>query len=71
MRATFKNSARTLYSAFRSSQKGSYGGIISLTGGPEIISHSPELFFSKFGKKMTMRPMKGTRPRAKTAEADN
>ncbi|MDG1141640.1 MAG: chorismate-binding protein, partial [Hellea sp.] len=46
-------------------------GIISLTGGPEIISHSPELFFSKFGKKMTMRPMKGTRPRAETAEADN
>ena len=71
MRATFKRSARTLYSAFRSRQKGSYGGIISLTGGPEIISHSPELFFSKFGKKMTMRPMKGTRPRAKTAEADN
>ena len=71
MRATFKKSARTLYSAFRSRQKGSYGGIISLTGGPEIISHSPELFFSKFGKKMTMRPMKGTRPRAKTAEADN
>ena len=71
MRATFKKSARTLYSAFRSRQKGSYGGIISLTGGPEIISHSPELFFSKFGKKITMRPMKGTRPRAKTAEADN
>ena len=71
MRATFKRSARTLYSAFRSRQKGSYGGIISLTGGPEIISHSPELFFSKFGKKMTMRPMKGTRPRAETAEADN
>ena len=71
MRTTFKKSARTLYSAFRSRQKGSYGGIISLTGGPEIISHSPELFFSKFGKKMTMRPMKGTRPRAKTAEADN
>ena len=71
MRAKFKRSARTLYSAFRSRQKGSYGGIISLTGGPEIISHSPELFFSKFGKKMTMRPMKGTRPRAKTAEADN
>jgi para-aminobenzoate synthetase/4-amino-4-deoxychorismate lyase len=71
MKAKFKRSARTLYSAFRSRQKGSYGGIISLTGGPEIISHSPELFFSKFGKKMTMRPMKGTRPRAKTAEADN
>lgn len=71
MRATFKRSARTLYSVFRSRQKGSYGGIISLSGGPEIISHSPELFFSKFGKKMTMRPMKGTRPRAKTAEADN
>ena len=47
MRATFKKSARILYSAFRSRQKGSYGGIISLTGGPEIISHSPELFFSK------------------------
>ena len=71
MKAEYKNSARTLYAKFRSSQKGRYGGIVSLGNSPEIISHSPELFFSKHGKNIKMRPMKGTRPRAKNTEADN
>lgn len=60
-----------LYAACRNRQRGRYGGIVSLGSGPEIISLSPELFFRKEKLNMSMRPMKGTRPRACTIEADN
>ena len=63
--------ADKLYAAFRHRQKGRYGGVVSLGSGPEIISLSPELFFRKEKREMSMRPMKGTRPRAETQEADN
>ena len=66
-----RETAKTLYAAFRHRQKGRYGGIISLGSGPDIISLSPELFFRKDSLDMTMRPMKGTRPRADTLDADN
>lgn len=66
-----RHRAETLYAAFRHRQKGRYGGIVSLGSGPEIISLSPELFFRKEGLNMSMRPMKGTRPRADTIEADD
>lgn len=39
-------------------------------GDHEIISLSPELFFSLDGDKLTSRPMKGTRPRGLSARAD-
>jgi len=71
MIGAYDGAAETLYAAFRNRQKGRYGGIISLGSGPEIISLSPELFFRKEGRNMSMRPMKGTRPRADTVEADN
>ncbi len=64
MHAAYDGPAKTLYAAFRHRQKGRYGGIVSLRNGPEIISLSPELFFRKEGHEMSMRPMKGTRPRA-------
>ncbi len=64
MHGIYDGPAQTLYAAFRHRQKGRYGGIISLGEGPEIISLSPELFFRKEGREMSMRPMKGTRPRA-------
>ena len=70
MTGEYNGSAETLYAAFRHRQKGHYGGIISLGSGPEIISLSPELFFRKDERNMTMRPMKGTRPRAESQEAD-
>jgi len=61
--------AHELYAAFRRTQPGRYGGIISL-GDNQIISFSPELFFEKSGQKMRMRPMKGTRPRLADATSD-
>ena len=70
MTAEYDGGADRLYAGFRHRQKGRYGGIISLDSGPEIISLSPELFFRKEGRDMSMRPMKGTRPRAETLEAD-
>ena len=71
MTGDYTGKAEHLYAAFRHRQKGRYGGIISLGSGPEIISLSPELFFRKEDLNMSMRPMKGTRPRAGTIEADN
>ena len=70
MSGTYDGPTNTLYAAFRHRQKGRYGGIVSLGSGPEIISLSPELFFRKEDRGMSMRPMKGTRPRAATAEGD-
>jgi len=35
-----------------------------------ICSVSPELFFTRHGNQLTMRPMKGTMPRGRTAEED-
>lgn len=70
MTGTYQGGVETLYAAFRHRQKGRYGGIVSLGSGPEIISLSPELFFRKDGRKMSMRPMKGTRARAENIEAD-
>lgn len=64
MSAQYEGPAHTLYAAFRHRQKGRYGGIVSLEGTPDIISLSPELFFRKEGLDMSMRPMKGTRPRS-------
>lgn len=76
MHGTYDGTAANLYAAFRHRQKGRYGGIVSLgagskKSGPEIISLSPELFFRKVGRDMSMRPMKGTRPRAASLKADN
>lgn len=70
MSGSFTGPAHKLYAGFRHRQKGRYGGIISLGQGPDIISLSPELFFRKEGLEMSMRPMKGTRPRANDDEDD-
>ena len=70
MRAQYAGSAQALYAGFRHRQKGRHGGIISLGDGPEIISLSPELFYRKEDAHMSMRPMKGTRPRASEPQED-
>lgn len=70
MNGHYVGTADQLYAAFRHRQKGRYGGIVSLGSGPEIVSLSPELFFRKNGQQMSMRPMKGTRPRAALEKDD-
>jgi len=71
MHGDYDGTADRLYAAFRQRQKGRYGGIVSLGAGPDIISLSPELFFRKEDLAMSMRPMKGTRPRAAEAKDDD
>jgi para-aminobenzoate synthetase/4-amino-4-deoxychorismate lyase len=39
-------------------------------GGRVVLSFSPELFFTRQGQRLTVRPMKGTAPRAADPEAD-
>ena len=63
MRGETDASAAQIYSGFRQAQPGRYGALISL-GGADIISFSPELFFERKGSSISMRPMKGTRPRS-------
>ena len=71
MKAEYEGEAHELYAAFRNRQKGRYGGIAVLGNSPDIISLSPELFFRKEGSDMSMRPMKGTRPRSADSERDD
>lgn len=61
-RGPYAGSAHTLYAALRRQQPGHFGGVLRLFE-TDIISFSPELFFKKTGDRMSMRPMKGTRPR--------
>ena len=70
MTGKYDGQASALYAAFRHRQKGRYGGVVSLGAGPDVISLSPELFFRKTGQDMSMRPMKGTRPRDKNPAVD-
>ena len=69
MRGETNASALDIYSALRARQPGQYGGVASL-GGPDIISLSPELFFSKTGQTIVMRPMKGTHKRLPDPQKD-
>ena len=70
MTGPYDGPAHTLYAAFRHRQKGRYGGVVHLGNAPDIISLSPELFFRKEGRDMSMRPMKGTRPRSANSQID-
>ena len=70
MTGPYDGPAHTLYAAFRHRQKGRYGGVVHLGNAPDIISLSPELFFRKEDMDMSMRPMKGTRPRSANSQID-
>ncbi len=58
-----------IYHALKSAQPVQYGGVISL-GHNEIVSLSPELFFTLADEKILMRPMKGTARRGHTRKQD-
>jgi para-aminobenzoate synthetase component I len=59
-----------LYGAFRRTGVVGHGAFVDLGVGPVVVSRSPELFFKVGGRKIVTRPMKGTRPRGKTAAED-
>lgn len=68
-RVRFSGDPVALYSSFRARARAGYGGIIR-TGGHDILSFSPELFFTQMRGQLTARPMKGTAMRFADAADD-
>ncbi len=67
--AGFSGDALAFYRALQSAQPNGYHAFID-TGDAQLLSVSPELFFTLHDGKVTTQPMKGTAPRGDTAEAD-
>ena len=57
------------YLALRAASPGDFGAFVRL-GSLSLASSSPERFLSVDGRRVWSRPMKGTRPRGATVEAD-
>jgi para-aminobenzoate synthetase / 4-amino-4-deoxychorismate lyase len=58
-----------LYGALRGGGGGAHGALV-FDGESWLLSQSPELFFTCHNGQIAARPMKGTRPRGKTAQED-
>ncbi|MGZ3267623.1 MAG: aminodeoxychorismate synthase component I [Croceibacterium sp.] len=58
-----------LYAAIRPAAQAGYGGLV-FDGSHWLLSFSPELFFALKGRAAKVKPMKGTRPRGRTAQED-
>jgi para-aminobenzoate synthetase/4-amino-4-deoxychorismate lyase len=69
LKFAFSGSAANLYFNLRNNQSVSYSAFIK-AGHYFILSFSPELFFSKKGSKMYVRPMKGTAKRGRNLNED-
>ena len=67
--ARFDGDLMALYAAIRPRQRAGYGGIIR-TGAHNILSFSPELFFTNVRGQLTARPMKGTARRSSDPARD-
>lgn len=65
----FTGSDSALYQALRRNQSVSYGAFLK-SGERRILSFSPELFFRKTARTLTVRPMKGTARRGATTAED-
>jgi para-aminobenzoate synthetase / 4-amino-4-deoxychorismate lyase len=66
---SFSGDPLALYAALRPAAAAGYGGVVH-DGSHWLLSFSPELFFAVQGGKVTVRPMKGTRPRGPDPIAD-
>ncbi|WP_242342286.1 aminodeoxychorismate synthase component I [Anaeromyxobacter terrae] len=69
MRGRFEGDPFALYERLRRAQGGGYTGCL-LVDGRAIVSASPELFFSRQGDRVTVRPMKGTARRGRDLAED-
>lgn len=69
MWADFEGDPGALFQVMLRSQPQSYGALIDL-GDRQVLSVSPELFFSRDGRLVTTRPMKGTAPRGRSTVED-
>ncbi|WP_404420676.1 aminodeoxychorismate synthase component I [Nibricoccus sp. IMCC34717] len=59
-----------LYAELQRRSPAPYASFLDVGGGVQIISCSPESFLRVNGREVQTRPIKGTRPRGQTAEAD-
>ena len=64
-----KRNAFELYASMRGRQPVSYAAFIQL-GDVQLLSASPECFFTRARDRIWTRPMKGTAPRGQTAKED-
>ncbi len=67
--ADFSGDPLALHAALRQAQPVAHGGFIA-AGDWCISSHSPELFLARQGNRLTVKPMKGTAPRGRSAAED-
>ncbi len=67
--ADFAGDARAFHRALQAAQPNGYHAFID-TGDMQLLSVSPELFFTLHDGMVTTQPMKGTAPRGDTPEAD-
>jgi para-aminobenzoate synthetase/4-amino-4-deoxychorismate lyase len=67
--ASWRGDPLALYAAIRPAAGAGYGGVV-FDGSHWLLSFSPELFFALQNGQATVKPMKGTRPRGLTLEAD-
>ena len=68
--ADFAGNVDAFYRALQSAQPNGYHAFID-TGDAQLLSVSPELFFTMHDGNVTTQPMKGTAPRGDTPEADD
>ncbi|HHE08063.1 MAG TPA: aminodeoxychorismate synthase, component I, partial [Chlorobaculum parvum] len=68
-RFTFDGSPEALYVAMKRRQPSPWSAMLN-TGDRLVLSFSPELFFVREGNRIETMPMKGTAPRAASAEED-
>ena len=66
---SFRGDPVGLYASLRPAGAAGYGGLI-FDGAHWLLSFSPELFVALAGEEAKVKPMKGTRPRAASPEAD-
>ncbi len=69
LRSRFAGDPRALFHALHRAQPASYAAFLD-TGGEQVLSVSPELFFARRGARLLARPMKGTAPRGATPRED-
>ena len=70
MRFPWEHHLADLYCQLRDSQRVAYSAFLK-SDRASILSFSPELFFRMRGSRITLRPMKGTAPRGRTADEDD
>jgi para-aminobenzoate synthetase/4-amino-4-deoxychorismate lyase len=66
---TWRGDPLAIHRALRRDARGGYGAVL-WDGSHWTLSASPELFFQVDGRAATVRPMKGTAPRGRTARED-